>query len=173
MWSRAICAHSGVQVMSDASVPSMSYVIVVEAHISCALQQVIASLLEYEKPDFVALSGDMVSGFAWDGRKGWFEDRCSPFLADPQIAIRGALPDIHSWHAIPAYKIVVSCRCMQAWPWHALLYKLGIQYHYVLCNYYVVLVHRILSGKHTHQRTPDAHRDKRSASIFASAWRGA
>ena len=39
------------------------------------LSQVIASVLEYEKPDFVALSGDMVSGFAWDGRKGWFEER--------------------------------------------------------------------------------------------------
>ena len=53
--------------------------IVVEAHVACPIQQVIASLLEYEKPDFVALSGDMVSGFAWDGRKGWFEERCSPF----------------------------------------------------------------------------------------------
>ncbi len=39
------------------------------------LLQVIASVLEFEKPDFVALSGDMVSGFAWDGRKGWFEER--------------------------------------------------------------------------------------------------
>ena len=79
MWSQAICAYFSVPVMSDASVPSMSYVIVVEAHIAYASQQVIASLLEYEKPDFVALSGDMVSGFAWDGRKGWFEERCSPF----------------------------------------------------------------------------------------------
>lgn len=42
------------------------------------LFQVIASVLEYEKPDFVALSGDMVSGFAWDGRKGWFEERWGP-----------------------------------------------------------------------------------------------
>lgn len=42
--------------------------------------QVITSLLAYEEPDFVALSGDMVSGFGWDGRKGWFEERYSPFL---------------------------------------------------------------------------------------------
>ncbi len=41
--------------------------------------QVITSLLAYEEPDFVALSGDMVSGFGWDGRKGWFEERYSPF----------------------------------------------------------------------------------------------
>lgn len=27
----------------------------------------------------MALSGDMVSGFGWDGRKGWFEERCGPF----------------------------------------------------------------------------------------------
>ena len=32
-------------------------------------------------PDFVALSGDMVSGFAWDGRQGWFEERCMPICA--------------------------------------------------------------------------------------------
>jgi predicted MPP superfamily phosphohydrolase len=37
--------------------------------------QVVASLLAYEKPDLVVLSGDMVSGFVWDGKPGWFETR--------------------------------------------------------------------------------------------------
>ena len=28
----------------------------------------------------MALSGDMVSGFMWDGRKGWFAERCNSLL---------------------------------------------------------------------------------------------
>lgn len=39
--------------------------------------QVIANLLSYEQPDLAVLSGDMVSGFAWDGTNGWFEKRCA------------------------------------------------------------------------------------------------
>ncbi|CAL8463973.1 g3508 [Coccomyxa elongata] len=37
--------------------------------------KVIANLLSYEQPDLAVLSGDMVSGFAWDGTNGWFEKR--------------------------------------------------------------------------------------------------
>ncbi|KAK9918079.1 hypothetical protein WJX75_001042 [Coccomyxa subellipsoidea] len=37
--------------------------------------KVIANLLSYERPDLAVLSGDMVSGFAWDGTMGWFEKR--------------------------------------------------------------------------------------------------
>ena len=37
--------------------------------------QVITNLLEIEKPDLAVLSGDMVSGFMWDGTPGWFEKR--------------------------------------------------------------------------------------------------
>ena len=42
--------------------------------------QVITSLLAHEKPDLAVLSGDMVSGFMWDGTPGWFEKRHVPEL---------------------------------------------------------------------------------------------
>lgn len=38
-------------------------------------QEVQRAVLEAEKPDLVVLSGDMVSGYAWDRRNGWFEKR--------------------------------------------------------------------------------------------------
>ena len=29
-------------------------------------------ILDYEKPDFVVITGDLVSGYAWDGKtKNW------------------------------------------------------------------------------------------------------
>ncbi len=34
-----------------------------------------AAILQAEQPDLVVLSGDMVSGFAWDGSPRWYERR--------------------------------------------------------------------------------------------------
>ena len=30
-------------------------------------------LIEWEKPDLAILTGDMVSGYAWDNSTGWYE----------------------------------------------------------------------------------------------------
>jgi hypothetical protein len=36
-------------------------------------QQLISMVLETEKPDFAAISGDIVSGFKWDNKTlGWY-----------------------------------------------------------------------------------------------------
>jgi len=33
-------------------------------------------LLELEKPDFVSVTGDCVSGYAWDGKtQGWYKEQ--------------------------------------------------------------------------------------------------
>ena len=32
------------------------------------------SLLNYENPDLITLSGDFISGYAYNGTKGWFKD---------------------------------------------------------------------------------------------------
>lgn len=36
---------------------------------------VIETVLELEKPDLVVLTGDLVSGYMWDGTQDWFKDR--------------------------------------------------------------------------------------------------
>ena len=40
--------------------------------------QVVESILALERPDLAVLSGDMVSGFMWDTKPGWFEKRYEP-----------------------------------------------------------------------------------------------
>ena len=40
--------------------------------------QVIEGILALERPDLAVLSGDMVSGFMWDSKPGWFEKRLPP-----------------------------------------------------------------------------------------------
>lgn len=30
------------------------------------------NILEWEKPDMVVVTGDCVSGYAWNGTKGWY-----------------------------------------------------------------------------------------------------
>jgi predicted MPP superfamily phosphohydrolase len=36
-------------------------------------QNVIRKVLETEKPDFAVITGDVVSGYAWDGKTpGWY-----------------------------------------------------------------------------------------------------
>jgi predicted MPP superfamily phosphohydrolase len=30
-------------------------------------------LIDWEKPDLAILTGDMVSGYAWDHSEGWYE----------------------------------------------------------------------------------------------------
>lgn len=34
-------------------------------------QMCIRTIMSMENPDFVAFSGDMVSGYNWDGSEGW------------------------------------------------------------------------------------------------------
>ncbi|KAL4420875.1 hypothetical protein ABPG77_002834 [Micractinium sp. CCAP 211/92] len=43
------------------------------------------AVLAAEQPDLVALSGDQVSGFAWDGKAAWFEERWRQML-QPTLA---------------------------------------------------------------------------------------
>jgi predicted MPP superfamily phosphohydrolase len=31
------------------------------------------NLIDWEKPDLAILTGDMVSGYAWDHSEGWYE----------------------------------------------------------------------------------------------------
>lgn len=50
------------------------------AHKSCPAitppsPQVQEAVLAAEHPDLVVFSGDMVSGYAWDGRPGWYAAR--------------------------------------------------------------------------------------------------
>jgi len=33
----------------------------------------VSKLIDLEKPDVVVLTGDMVSGFAWDKSEGWYK----------------------------------------------------------------------------------------------------
>ena len=42
--------------------------------------QVIEGILALERPDLAVLSGDMVSGFMWDSKPGWFEKRLLPLF---------------------------------------------------------------------------------------------
>lgn len=38
-------------------------------------------LLELEKPDFVSVTGDCVSGYAWDGKtQGWYKEQYLQFV---------------------------------------------------------------------------------------------
>jgi len=39
------------------------------------------NLLEWEKPDCVVITGDMVSGYAWPGEKGWYEKLYSKYVS--------------------------------------------------------------------------------------------
>jgi pre-mRNA-splicing factor SYF1 len=48
--------------------------------------QVQSTVLQAEKPDFVAFSGDQVSGFAWDGQPGWFEAAWRQLIAPVHAA---------------------------------------------------------------------------------------
>ena len=34
--------------------------------------ELMKKLIDFEKPDLVALTGDMVSGYGWDGSQGWY-----------------------------------------------------------------------------------------------------
>lgn len=36
-----------------------------------ATQKEMEDLMDWEKPDMVVLTGDMVSGYAWDKTEGW------------------------------------------------------------------------------------------------------
>ncbi len=51
-----------------------------------ALLQVQTKILQAEKPGLVVFSGDMVSGFAWDGSSGWFELKWRQLIAPAQAA---------------------------------------------------------------------------------------
>lgn len=42
-------------------------------------------MLAAERPDLVAMSGDQVSGFAWNGGAAWFEERWRQLL-QPSLA---------------------------------------------------------------------------------------
>lgn len=59
--------------------------------------QIQATVLAAERPDLVAFSGDQVSGFAWSGAAGWYEQALRrllrPVLAAgvPFATILGAL----------------------------------------------------------------------------------
>ena len=48
--------------------------------------QVQTTVLRSERPNLVVFSGDMVSGFAWDGSAGWFEHRWQQLLAPVRAA---------------------------------------------------------------------------------------
>lgn len=41
--------------------------------------QLQASVIEAEQPDLVVFSGDAVSGYAWDGSEGWYEEQWNMF----------------------------------------------------------------------------------------------
>ncbi|CDW79475.1 ser thr phosphatase family superfamily protein [Stylonychia lemnae] len=43
-------------------------------------QELMKKIMDYEKADLVVVSGDMVSGYAWDGSKGWYEHHYRQFL---------------------------------------------------------------------------------------------
>ena len=36
-------------------------------------QYCLRAVIGMERPDFVAFTGDMVTGYNWDGTQGWFE----------------------------------------------------------------------------------------------------
>lgn len=43
-------------------------------------------ILAAEQPDLVVLSGDQVSGYAWDGREGWFSKQWANVVAELEAA---------------------------------------------------------------------------------------
>lgn len=43
-------------------------------------------ILAKEQPDLVILTGDQVSGYAWDGRKGWFAKQWTNVVAELHAA---------------------------------------------------------------------------------------
>jgi hypothetical protein len=50
-----------------------------------ALQAMLA-ILKAESPDFIALSGDMVSGYAWNQTQGWYSSMCAAPPPSPAAA---------------------------------------------------------------------------------------
>lgn len=42
-------------------------------------QYCLKTVLDMEKPDFVVFTGDMVTGYSWDGSEGWFERQWKEF----------------------------------------------------------------------------------------------
>src|SRR5690349_2424747 len=42
-------------------------------------QSIESLILSIEKPDLVVLTGDMVSGYAWDKTSGWYEKQWNKF----------------------------------------------------------------------------------------------
>lgn len=55
--------------------------------ILASLPQVQQAVLAAEQPDLAALTGDQVSGFAWDGSDAWLEERWRQLL-QPTLAAR-------------------------------------------------------------------------------------
>lgn len=55
-------------------------------------------MLSLEQPDLVILSGDMVSGFAWDGRQGWFESHWRRLIQPLQAAGVPYASILGEWH---------------------------------------------------------------------------
>lgn len=41
----------------------------------------VTNFLTWEKPDFVAFTGDLLTGYLWNGTADWFYDRWSPHAA--------------------------------------------------------------------------------------------
>eukprot|EP00358_Blepharisma_japonicum_P006876 CAMPEP_0202942298 /NCGR_PEP_ID=MMETSP1395-20130829/2454_1 /ASSEMBLY_ACC=CAM_ASM_000871 /TAXON_ID=5961 /ORGANISM="Blepharisma japonicum, Strain Stock R1072" /LENGTH=288 /DNA_ID=CAMNT_0049638353 /DNA_START=152 /DNA_END=1018 /DNA_ORIENTATION=+ len=41
----------------------------------------VTNFLQWEKPDFVAFTGDLITGYLWNGTADWFYDRWSPHAA--------------------------------------------------------------------------------------------
>lgn len=50
----------------------------VQDRLNTAIQE---NLLKWEKPDLVVITGDMVSGYAWPGTKGWYLSYYSQYIA--------------------------------------------------------------------------------------------
>ena len=40
----------------------------------------ISELIEWEKPDLVVVTGDLASGYAYNGEKDWFENLHDKFV---------------------------------------------------------------------------------------------
>ena len=57
--------------------------------------QLVKNLIEWEKPDFVAVTGDVVSGYAWDGlTQGWYKENYELFMK--------AMNETGAWWALTA-----------------------------------------------------------------------
>ncbi len=57
--------------------------------------QLVKKLIEWEKPDFVAVTGDVVSGYAWDGHtQGWYKENYEVFMK--------AMNETEAWWALTA-----------------------------------------------------------------------